>query len=379
MSSDIFYRMFEEYYQKAVRAEEEGRLEEAKHMYLLASEALLKSARETDGETKAALIRRSDKLQCLADKIVLPEKIYAERKATPNLNGGAEGNRNSDENTTIWRSFGKTNVRFEDIAGLYEVKESIQKRVVMPRQHPELYELFHREVGGGILLYGPPGTGKTMVAKAIANEVDADFFSVRCSDIVGKYFGEAEKNVKSLFEAARACDAAVVFFDEFEALASKRGSDSSVMNRLVPELLSQMDGFSEATKNNILVLGATNRPWDLDSAFLRPPRLTEKIYVGLPDYEARLYLMTKAFQGVPCDTQVELGNWARRTDGYNAADIVAFCGFVKDLAIGRSVQSGSTSCIVEGDFTEALQSVHSSVQSQDIDRLRRWEREQKGG
>ena len=138
-----------------------------------------------------------------------------------------------------------------------------------------------------------------MIAKAIATEIDAAFYAIRCSDIVGKYFGEAEKNIKALFDAARSQDSAILFFDEFEALAAKRGGHSTVMDRLVPELLSQIDGFTTDREKSLLLLASTNRPWDLDTAFLRPRRLTEKIYVGLPDVEARLYLIRRNLQNVP--------------------------------------------------------------------------------
>lgn len=215
-----------------------------------------------------------------------------------------------------------------------------------------------------------------MVAKAIACEVAAVFYSVRCSDIVGKYFGESEKNIKSLFETARREESAVIFFDEFEALAAQRGGDSSVMNRLVPELLSQMDGFQTEDKNNVMFLAATNRPWDIDSAFLRPPRLTEKIYVGLPDEAARLFLIKRAFEEVPMEASVDMESMVGYTDGFNAADVVSFCEAIKDFAIDRSIMNQSTSAITVQDVMNARKKVRSSVQKSDLEMLSQWNKEQ---
>ncbi len=384
MAGDVSYQLFEIYYNRAKSAESAGRIQEAKQMYLNASDALLKTARETGGETRSAMIRRADKLVKLAESLKEPPRAGAEPDPSGKAAGdGAQGPEDKggraadDQATTMWQAAGKPNVSFDDIAGLEDVKEAIRGRIILPRTHPEVYNLFRRKVAGGILLYGPPGTGKTMIAKAVAREVDADFYSVRCSDIVGKYFGEAEKNVKSLFETARRSEAAVIFFDEFEALGAERGDDSSVMNRLVPELLSQMDGFLSGESNMLMCMAATNRPWDLDSAFLRPPRLTEKIYVGLPDYDGRLFIVTKAFQGVPCAPGVDPGYIAGCADGYNAADIVELCGAIKDIAIRRTIDTGRTSNIGRQDVAEALKKVRSSVRQADIDRIRQWEAQTK--
>lgn len=382
--NNVSYQMFETYYHRAVQADEEGRIDEARRMYLLASESLLRAAKNTQGETKAALIRRADKLQRLADNLEnLPsakEAAASAAEAKASRTEPVSEKKQGDESSTIWRSEGKTGIHFEDIAGLKDVKDAFFRRVIHPRKFPKLYEAYNHTVKGGILLYGPPGTGKTMLAKALASEIEADFFSIRCSDIVGKYFGEAEKNVKGLFETARKSENAIVFFDEFEALAGQRGGDSTVMNRLVPELLSQMDGFSSG--GNVLVLAATNRPWDLDTAFLRPPRLTQKIYVGLPDDEARLYLIRRKLKNAPCEENVSPEMIAERTDGYNAADVDALCGAIKDIAIDRSrieqeahgeVDSGRTLPISLSDVDTALATIRSSVQQRDIDQIKRWE------
>jgi len=394
MGDGLSYQVFETYYARAREADLKKQYGQAKKLYFLASSTLLKIAKESDGETKKALLERAVKLQRMAE--LLPDEneetntISDKYSPLNNLSNAEKDCKNKkkdsfgrdedsrdeeDSGNARWKSVEKPDISFDDIAGLQDVKDSIFKRVILPRKYPEVYETFQMKPNGGILLYGPPGTGKTMMAKAIAHEVDAAFYSIRCSDIVSKYFGEAEKNVKSLFKAARRESAAVIFFDEFEAIAAHRGGDTPVMNRLVPELLSQMDGFSGNSGGNLLFLAATNRPWDIDSAFLRPPRLTEKIYVGLPDYEARSFLIYKVLHDVPLEDNVCLDFLCSRTDGYNAADLVELCMAVKQFAVDRTIKEKRISRIRQTDLEKALNKVKSSVRQEDIKRIADWEKE----
>lgn len=165
---------------------------------------------------------------------------------------------------------------FEDIAGLQDVKEAVRLKVIYPRKYPQLYETFRKRTGGGILLYGLPGTGKTLIAEAIAHETNAKFFSVKASDLGSKWFGETEQNIRDVFSAARACDNAVIFFDEIEGYATNRREDSA-MERSIPEFLTQMQGIGASEeKNKILVIGATNKPWKLDGHFYDQVGLTRR-------------------------------------------------------------------------------------------------------
>ena len=269
------------------------------------------------------------------------------------------------------------NVRFSDIAGLETVKNIVRMKVIEPILHPELYERFSKTSSGGILLYGPPGTGKTMIARAIATETQLDFFSVRCSDIVGKSFGDGERNLRGLFDAARESGRAIIFFDEFEALACKRGGGSTVMNRIVPELLSQMDGFQQA-EGLLVVLASTNRPWDLDSAVLRPPRMTERIYVGLPDFAARHYLVKKALEPLPKQELLDYDRIADQLEGFNCADITAFVERVKEAPIRRGlIDHNVEQYITAQDVDQALANTHSSVQKADLEAFSKWEASQR--
>ena len=265
------------------------------------------------------------------------------------------------------------NIRFSDIAGLENVKELVRMKVILPILHPDLYERFSKSSNGGILLYGPPGTGKTMIARAIAAETKVAFFPVRSSDIVGRTFGDGERNLKALFGAARDCGRAMIFFDEFESLACKRGSGSTVMNRIVPELLSQMDGFQQSD-GLLIVLASTNRPWDLDSAVLRPPRMTERIYVRLPDHEARLYIVKRGLDPLPKSEEPDYDRIADALEGCNCADIAAFVEKVKESPIRRGLAEGITEQFVTAaDIEEALTGTHSSVQKSDLEAFSKWE------
>ena len=382
----LAYRMYEEYYARAREADRSGNYTDAKKLYLHAGEELYRAAREVRGETRETLIRRAEKLVQLSEALpdTAPQKAAAspgnpspaKNQRTESRGGNSAQSAVNDESNTVWTPSESPNIHFDDIAGLEDVKEAINNRIILPRKFPEVYKAYKRSLNGGILLYGPPGTGKTMIAKAIATEVNAPFYSIRCSDIVGKYFGEAEKNVKGLFEAARSNTTAVLFFDEFEALAARRGSNSTVMNRLVPELLSQIDGFTTNPDKSLLLLAATNRPWDLDTAFLRPPRLTEKIFVGLPDDPARLYLIRKKLDGVPCSPDLQYSVIVERTEGFNAADVAEFCEYMKDGAIRRTVHENEgreLSEITMKDVDMASEHIHSSVQQSDIVAIRKWE------
>lgn len=268
------------------------------------------------------------------------------------------------------------NVRFSDIAGLEDVKQAIQFKVIQPLLHPELYQRFAKETNGGVLLYGPPGTGKTMIARAIAAETDLDFFAIRCSDIVGRTFQEGAQNLAALFDAARQSGRAMIFFDEFDALAPRRSSSSSMMRRLVTELLTQMDGF-EKNEGTLIILASTNLPWNLDSAVLRPPRMTERIYIGLPDYDARLYMVRHALEPMPVQDALDYEHIAQALEGFNCSDITAFVEKVKEMAIRRALQDGvMEQFITAQDVEDALAQCRSSVQQADLDAFAKWEASQ---
>ena len=268
-------------------------------------------------------------------------------------------------------------VTFEDVAGMYEVKEVVRDKVIYPRVYPHLFKTFRKKSGGGILLYGLPGTGKTMSAKAIAKETGAKMFTVKPSDLLSKWFGNSEKNVRKLFLAARSERNAVIFFDEIEGFAASRDGDNDSMNRVVGELLTQMQGVTNGDEENgILLIAATNRPWDIDSAFLRPGRFDERIYVPLPDLEARKVIIRNSVLGIPGNEEVDVDGLAQETEGYNGADVEYLCEKAKEIAIRRVIAgSMKNKKFTKEDFGQALKEVRSSVAKKDISRLENWEKE----
>ncbi len=228
----------------------------------------------------------------------------------------------SETDASEWIVKDKPTLGFDDIAGLEDVKQEIRVKMIYPFSHPELAKQYGINVGGGILLYGPPGTGKTMIAKAIAHEIEATFFLVSPAQIMSKWVGEAEQNIRKLFEAAKGEEKAVIFLDETEALVPKRQSDSStVMQRVVPQILQELEGFDREAQRALLFVGATNRPWMLDEAMLRPGRLDALVYVGLPDAPARFRLLEMHFADRPLADDVDLGVICDRLEGYSGADI----------------------------------------------------------
>jgi len=183
-------------------------------------------------------------------------------------------------------------ITWEDVGALDEIKSSLQTSIVEPIQEPMLYEHMNVQMSCGALLYGPPGCGKTLLAKAVAAESGASFISVKGPELLNKYVGESEKAVRELFQRANASLPCIILFDELDSLAPIRGSnDSSVSERVVNQLLTELDGLE--TRDNIFVIGVTNRPDMIDRAMLRPGRLEKLLYVPLPDSEGRISILTK--------------------------------------------------------------------------------------
>ena len=263
---------------------------------------------------------------------------------------------------------------FEDIAGLDEAKKAFNEKVIMPFQHPEIFEKYGKKTGGGILLYGLPGTGKTMFAEAAANEIDALFIPIKCSDIKSKWYGESERNVKKIFDKARKAEKAIIFFDEFEAIGAKRTDGESANNDLVPQILAEMQGVgSSSTNSAIVVIAATNKPWAIDSAFLRPGRFDEKIYIPLPDLTARKKLFELQLKKSPTSKDMDFDYLAKISDGFNGADIKEFCEKLKMSAINDSLEKGVERPIDMSDVEKVEATMKSSVSAEDIERLQEFE------
>jgi transitional endoplasmic reticulum ATPase len=279
--------------------------------------------------------------------------------------GGAEA---SD-----WVVREKPSVGFEDIAGLEDVKQEIRLKMIYPLSHPELASQFGISTGGGVLLYGAPGTGKTMIARAIAREIDATFFRVSAAQVMSKWVGEAEQNVRKLFDAARAEPRSIIFLDECEALVPKRRSDSStVMQRVVPQILQELEGFDRKAERALLFVGATNKPWMLDEAMLRPGRLDARIYVPLPDALARYRLLEIYLAPRPLADDVDLGELCDKLEGYSGADIKNIAEEAAQRPFLEAVSGGAVRPINHADLHVVIGENPPSVHASDLVRYEKF-------
>lgn len=251
-------------------------------------------------------------------------------------------------------------VRFIDIAGMKAIKKIIRRRIVDPFINPSLFQKFKRKAGGGVLLFGPPGCGKTMMAKAIATECKASFHSIGISDILNMYIGESESNLANIFAQARNSAPAVLFFDELDALAYSRSKANSDHTRtLVNEFLSQLDGLT-GENDQVLVLGATNMPWDVDDAMKRPGRFDRQIFVPPPDAEAITEMLAAKLREVPCDT-INFKRIAHQCKQFSGADIDGLIEAAKDNALDDIMDSGEERLLNENDLLMALDDVNAST------------------
>ena len=253
-------------------------------------------------------------------------------------------------------------VHWEDIGGLEDVKQSLREAIEWPLKYPKLFEEAGIEPPKGILLFGPPGTGKTLLAKAVATESGANFIPVRGPEVLSKWVGESERAIRKIFHRARMVAPSVIFFDEIDAIAPARGSDTNrVTERVVAQILTEMDGV--ASLKDVIVMAATNRPDLLDPALLRPGRFDRVIYVPPPDKGAREEIFKVHTKNMKLCEDVDLKTLAKETEGYTGADIEAVCKEAGMNAIRRAVKEGKESigCVSMEDFREALKKVKPSL------------------
>ena len=253
-------------------------------------------------------------------------------------------------------------VRWEEVGGLERVKRALQESVELPFRNPAVYHHMGIDPPRGILLYGPPGVGKTMLAKAAATESQANFISVKGPEIMSKWVGESEKAVRVIFKKARQASPAIVFIDEIDAIAPRRGlqTSSGVTERIVNQLLTSIDGLESLER--VLVLAATNRPDIIDEALLRTGRFDRMIYVEPPNVAGRMEILKVHTKEMPLD-DVRLTDLAQRTEGYVGSDLATLCREAGLVAIRENIRASK---VTMAHFEEALKLTHPSVDQESL-------------
>lgn len=310
---------------KATEEDQKKNYEEAFRLYQLSLEYFMTAIKyEKNEKCKKTIKAKALEYMNRAEKL----KAFLDKKEKPQAEGGGGGgggddkdDENSKRNESLMGAIvrEKPNVRWDDVAGLHAAKEALKEAVILPIKFPQLFQ-GKRKPWKGILLYGPPGTGKSYLAKAVATEANSTFFSISSSDLISKWLGESEKLVRQLFEMARENKPAIIFVDEIDSLCGARSEgESESARRVKTEFLVQMNGVGKDT-DGVLVLAATNIPWQLDAAIRR--RFEKRIYISLPDAPARARIFQIHLGDTPHQlTMKDFTVLGQRTEGFSGSDI----------------------------------------------------------
>ena len=285
---------------------------------------------------------------------------YADEELDAELRVGITQQQKQDDDEADNVLLTKPNINFNDVGGMEVIKKEIELKIIHPLNHADLYKAYGKKTGGGILLYGPPGCGKTFIAKATAGEINANFISVGLNDILDMWIGNSEKNLHEMFETARRNKPCVLFFDEIDALgASRSDMKNSGTRHLINQFLQELDGI-ESDNDGVLVLGATNAPWHLDTAFRRPGRFDRIIFIPPPDEGARESIFKIKLAGKPVGA-INYGKLAKLTADCSGADIEAVIDIAIEAKLEASFASGIPEPIQEKDLANAIKKHNAST------------------
>lgn len=263
-------------------------------------------------------------------------------------------------NNVASKSNGLAATTFDDVGGLEDLKKSIRMKIIKPFLTPGLFEKFKKKSGGGLLLFGPPGCGKTFIARATAGECHANFKPVYITDVLDPYFGQSAQNIKDIFTVARAHKPCILFFDELDTIGFNRSKSSTDMLRsIVDQLLSEIEGIDSNTEK-ILIIGATNMPWDIDPALRRPGRFDKTIFVAPPDIVARETIFKLKMAGKPCD-EINFKLLAKESELFSGADIENVIELATENVLEEILSTGYERNLTQQDLLNALKSVKPST------------------
>jgi AAA+ superfamily predicted ATPase len=306
-------------------------------------------------------IKASDALGDTKGSALYRTRLDMARGVDPAGDSQADAEDLRDGAGTAWWDIEVSSVRMADVGGMENVKRRLEVSFLGPMRNPDLRAAYGKSLRGGLMLFGPPGCGKTYIARALAGELDARFISVGLADVLDMWLGESEKRIKELFRAAREHSPCVVFLDEVDALGQKRThlTHHAAQRGVVNQLLSELDGASGGNEG-VYVLAATNQPWDVDPALLRPGRLDRMVLVLPPDRDARVAILTSKLAGRPVDA-VDLNSIAVKTEGFSGADLTYVCDTATELAMEEAIQGHAMKRISQQHLQRALKEIRPST------------------